>query len=103
MLVARSTNSQVGTYTKLMRNILIMNHAGICVSYVTTWKYLKQLTDQARYTELVREGHWLWVFDNVNMHQKVRHEREGNVLKFSISKLYLQQIATRVCSTLQHA
>ena len=25
----------------------------------------------------IRTGHWLWVYDNVNLHQKVRHEREG--------------------------
>ena len=38
---------------------------------------LNKLTTQARYMEVIRSGHWQWVFDNVNMHQRVRHEREG--------------------------
>lgn len=33
---------------------------------------------EARYLDTVREGHWQWVYDNINMHQKVRHEREGS-------------------------
>lgn len=30
--------------------------------------------------EVVRSGHWQWVFDNVNIHQRVRHEREGIII-----------------------
>jgi len=45
--------------------IAVLNHAGVCMSY------------KARYLEVVREGHWIWVYDNVNIHQNVRHEREG--------------------------
>ena len=29
-------------------------------------------------SQVVMSGRWLWVYDNVNLHQKVRHEREGN-------------------------
>ena len=47
------------------------------MSYTSTWNYLQQLTSQARYTDLVKSGHWIWVYDNLNMHQRVRHEREG--------------------------
>ena len=52
-----------------------MNHYGACVSYTTAWKYLKQLTQEARYLEVVREGHW--VYDNLNYLLSIRHEREG--------------------------
>ena len=54
-----------------------MNHYGACVSYTTAWKYLKQLTQEARYLEVVREGHWQWVYDNLNYLLSIRHEREG--------------------------
>ena len=64
-----------------MKAITVLSHAGICLSYTTTWKYLLQLTEEAQYTEQVRSGHWLWVFDYVNLHQKVRHERQGNCKK----------------------
>ena len=41
------------------------------------WKYLTQLTVEARYQELIQTGHWLWNFDNINLQQSVRHEQEG--------------------------
>ena len=55
-----------------------LNHAGICMSYASTWNYLRLLTSQAKYTELVKSGHWIWVYDNLNIHQRVRHERAGD-------------------------
>ena len=64
----------------LLQAITVLNHAGVCVSYQTAWKYVQQLTAEAGYQEVVHNGHWQWVFDNVNMHQTVRHEREGNIL-----------------------
>ena len=57
---------------------------GVCVSYVTAWKYLRQLTLEARYLEVVRHGHWLWVYDNLNLLRSVRHEREGNFGMFEM-------------------
>ena len=57
----------------------VLNHAGLCTSYATTWKYLKQLTQESMYLESIKEGCWLWIYDNLNLHQKVRHERQGNV------------------------
>ncbi len=36
-----------------------------------------KLTLDAQYKEQVQEGHWIWVYDNLNLHQVVRHEREG--------------------------
>lgn len=47
------------------------------MSYSSTWQYLQQLTTQARYTEVIRTGRWIWMYDNLNIHQRVRHERTG--------------------------
>ena len=47
---------------------------------VTSWNYLLQLTAEAQYDALVRSGFWVWIFDNVNLQEKVRHEREGKSL-----------------------
>jgi hypothetical protein len=47
------------------------------MSYKSTWEHLLKLTSDAKYKEQVQEGHWIWVYDNLNMHQVVRHEREG--------------------------
>ncbi len=46
------------------------------MSYTSTWSHLLKLTETAKYREQVLEGHWLWVYENVNIHQVVRHERE---------------------------
>ena len=54
-----------------------LNHTGICVSYTTAWKYLRQLTEEAKYLDKVRDGHWIWIYDNLNLLQSARHEREG--------------------------
>ena len=62
-----------------------MNHYGACVSYTTAWKYLKQLTQEARYLEAVREGHWQWVYDNLNYLLSIRHEREGSYMYLVLS------------------
>lgn len=47
------------------------------MSYDSTWNYLRLLTTQAQYTDMVRTEHWIWVYDNLNIHQRVRHERTG--------------------------
>ena len=59
------------------RSFTVLNHAGICMSYMSTWTYLRQLTTQAWYTDVIQSGRWLWVYDNLNIHQRVRHERTG--------------------------
>ena len=56
-----------------------MNHAGLSMSYTKTWEYLKKLSNEAHYKDQVKEGNWIWVYDNFNLHQKIRHEREGTV------------------------
>ena len=55
----------------------VLNHAGVSVLYQAAWDYLRQLTAEARYQEAVTVGHWLWVYDNPNIHQPVCHEHEG--------------------------
>ena len=57
--------------------IAALNHGGICLSYDMTWTYLKRLSEEADYQGQVKEGHWLWVYDNFNYHQTTRHERQG--------------------------
>ena len=60
-----------------MQAICVLNHGGVCASYMCAWKYLRKLTEEARYHQLIQSGHWTWSFDNVNLQQKVKHEREG--------------------------
>ena len=55
----------------------MLNHVGVCVSYSGVWKYLKQLTTEARFLDIVRDGHWQWVYDNLNYLQHIHHEHEG--------------------------
>ena len=85
MLIARSTGRQVRLkpkyttqwdYTSII-HYRFLNHAGICMSYNSTWLYLRQLTTQARYTDAVCSGRWLWIYDNLNIHQRVRREHTG--------------------------
>lgn len=47
------------------------------MSYTSIRSYLMKLTQDAKYTEQIQDGHWMWVYDNLNLHQVVRHEREG--------------------------
>lgn len=54
-----------------------LNHAGICMLAVQTWNYLRQLSAEARYLEVIKSGRWIWVYDNLNIHKAVRHERQG--------------------------
>ena len=70
-------------YSYYLQTISVLNHCGVCVSYNTAWKYLKQLTQEARYLEVVRDGHWQWVYDNLNALQSVQHEREGSIVTTS--------------------
>ena len=70
MLIARAT-SNYNTHTQVMT---VLNHAGVCVSYTTAWKYLKKLTVESRYLDIVREEHWIWAYDNLNINLKVHHE-----------------------------
>ena len=63
--------------------ITVLNHAGVCVSYTTAWKYLRQLTIESRYLDIVQDGHWIWAYDNLNI--RVRHERDGNYIGMQLS------------------
>ena len=39
-----------------------------------------KLTHDAKYTERVQQGHWIWIYDNLNVNQTVRHERQGTTV-----------------------
>ena len=60
----------------------VLNHAGVCLSYAATWNYLEQLIECIDYMGQLRQGHWLWIYDNFNIHQAIRHERQGKNLFF---------------------
>lgn len=47
---------------------------GMCMSYGSTWGYLKHLTQEANYLQRVYD---LEPCGNLNIHQKIPHEREG--------------------------
>ena len=48
------------------------------MSYVATWRYLTKLAAEATFTEAIKSGRWIWIYDNINLHMKTRHEREGH-------------------------
>lgn len=52
----------------------------ICLSHSASWNYVRKLTDEARYLQVIRSRHWLWVLDDLNIHHRIHHEREGHVI-----------------------
>ena len=46
--------------------------AFVAMSYVQTWAYLRQLSSEARYLEVVKSGKWIWMYDNLDIHKAVR-------------------------------
>ena len=93
MLILGQSHIHINMHTlPFLQAITVLNHAGVCVSYQTAWKYVQQLTTEARYQEAVHSGHWQWVFDNVNMHQRVRHEREGSYKTYTYLTRCLDKI-----------
>ena len=89
-------------YTLYLQVITVLNHAGLCTSYTTAWKYLKQLTQESRYLEIIRDGYWLWIYDNLNLHQKVRHERQGTKHHRNTLSLVTQFTCTHVTEHVRH-
>ena len=47
------------------------------MSYTATWDHLLALTQQAKLTSKVQSGHWIWAYDNLNVHFSTRHECQG--------------------------
>ena len=54
-----------------------MNHIGVCLSYDATWQCLRRLTSEARFLEIIKHDHWIWIYDNLNFKMSIRHERSG--------------------------
>ena len=85
MLIARATSKQVKALWLLFKIFILMNpqamsvlnHAGVCLSYDATLIHMKNMVDKEDYMTQVQQGRWLWVYDNFNMHQAIRHERQG--------------------------
>ena len=61
-----------------MQAMTLLNHAGVCMSYTATWNHLRALTQQANLLTKVQSGHWIWAYDNLNIHRPCRHERQGD-------------------------
>lgn len=76
------------TFAFHVQAMTVLNHAGVCASYVNTWKYLRQLSSEAQFLDVVRSGHWMFVYDNLNMSQRVRHEREGMMLTYTHTHIH---------------
>ena len=66
-----------GFYTMHDQAMTVLNHAGVCLSYDATLIHMKKMVDKEDYITQVRQGWWLWVYDNFNMHQAICHERQG--------------------------
>ena len=106
MLIDRSTSKQVGLdfhciVVKLFSvlALTVLNHAGIFLSYNATLMYMKRLVDQADYPAQVKQGRWLWVYDNFNMHQTIRHERQGIFPSHFVWCMFLLNV---LCRHAQH-
>lgn len=65
----------------LVQVIRALNNGGVCLSYDATWQILRRLIHEAGYLDMIREGHWLWIYDNLNFSRKVRRERSGLCVK----------------------
>ena len=51
MLILGQSHIRINMHTlPFLQAITVLNHAGVCVSYQTAWKYVQQLTTEARDT-----------------------------------------------------
>ena len=85
----------------------VLNHAGVCMSYEATWQHIQQLIFEAGYADVVKQGSWIWIYDNLNLMRKVRHERSGmwlgshaHILLFRQHSIRTHQTHTQRCSVL---
>ena len=83
MLIARATSKRVRRWLDLHSSNWYstpncFQPTWVCVSYSTAWRYLLQLTTEAKYDRAIQKGKWLKVFDNDDFQQRVRYERQGN-------------------------
>ena len=62
---------------------------------------LGQITSEAHY-KIVRDGNWLWVYDNFNPHQKVKHKWEGESIQLDSQLELITYIWFSVGKTAPH-
>lgn len=55
----------------------MLNHAGVCLSYYSTWEHLRKMADESKFLERIQQHQHLFVYDNLNIYTAVHHEREG--------------------------
>lgn len=54
--------------------IMVLNHAGLVCIIPYCLEVFEALSCRS---EVLGEGHWLWMFDNLNVQQHVCHEGQG--------------------------
>ena len=54
--------------------------AGVCMSYNATWDHLLSLTQQENLLSKIEGGHWIWAYDNPNIHSSTRNECQGKAI-----------------------
>ena len=103
VLVARATGRQVYTCTCNiicinvqctctctcteinLQAMTLLNHVGVySMSYNATWDLLLALTQQANLLSKIQGGHWIWVYDSLNIHSPTRHERQGEAIHIHV-------------------
>ena len=84
----------------------MMNHIGVCLSYDATWQCLRRLTSEARFLEIIKHDHWIWIYDNLNFKMSIRHERSGMQVHtctyISLLKHTFIYICTLYCNNNRH-
>ena len=58
-------------------NFKVIALLAVCTSYTTAWKYL---ISEAHYLDRIKSGHWIWVYDNLNLCQGIRNECDGIIV-----------------------
>ena len=74
----------------------LLNHAGVCMSYKATWEHLLSLTQQANVLRKIQTGHWIWAYDNLNVHRITRHERQGEYMYLTSTCIYFAGVHLQI-------
>ena len=84
-----------------LQALTVLNHTGVCLSYRQTWSYLKQISLDIECYDDLSLNHYLWIYDNLNIHHIVRHKQEGNICNEAMLHTNLQLIYnTNTCIVL---
>jgi hypothetical protein len=87
MMVARSVSKRVFD---------TFNHLGLCLSYSQTWDYVRKFAKEISRAIQLKEGTWIIAYDNINIHEKVQHER---TFRYSEAWDFTSRLALQVVHT----